>query len=184
MKITKKARRKVGRSNAHTTQIHSTNAHKPRLELETWHREFTTRTELKSLTQSIKCADAECGSLRMLSECLNLSSMRLGVSFIAPRQLGAVGDNLGRQFLPSVEWHIEQSGAPPDSYCRLSGARFPSKSDTVDRCSSGLVDALDIVLCPCRPLELPRVARRFRGRPLALATIGSPDSPVHHWTVR
>jgi hypothetical protein len=26
----------------------------------------------------------------------------------------------------------------------------------------------------------PRVARRLRGRPLALATVGSPDSPVHH----
>jgi hypothetical protein len=34
------------------------------------HKEFTTRTELKSLTQSIKCAETECGSLRMLSECL------------------------------------------------------------------------------------------------------------------
>ena len=30
------------------------------------------------------------------------SSMRLGVPFIAPRQLGAVGDQQGRQFLPSV----------------------------------------------------------------------------------
>jgi hypothetical protein len=53
----------------------------------------------------------------MLSECLGDSSIRLGVPFIAPRQLGAVGDNLGRQFLPSVEWCTGQSGAPPDSYC-------------------------------------------------------------------
>jgi hypothetical protein len=45
------------------------------------------------------------------------SSMRLGVSFIAPRQLGAVGDQLGRQFLPSIEWCTRQSGAPPDSHC-------------------------------------------------------------------
>jgi hypothetical protein len=35
----------------------------------------------------------------MLSECLGDSSMRLGVPFIALRQLGAVGDQLGRQFL-------------------------------------------------------------------------------------
>jgi hypothetical protein len=48
---------------------------------------------------------------------LVLSSMRLGVLFIAPRQLGAVGDNLGRQFLPSVGWCTGQSGAPPDSHC-------------------------------------------------------------------
>jgi hypothetical protein len=40
--------------------------------------------------------------------------MRLRVSFIAPRQLGAVGVPFGRQFLPSVGWHTGQSGAPPD----------------------------------------------------------------------
>jgi hypothetical protein len=53
---------------------------------------------------------------------LEYSSMRLGVPFIAPRQLGAVGGNLGRQFLPSVGWRIGQSGAPPDINCSLSGA--------------------------------------------------------------
>jgi hypothetical protein len=58
----------------------------------------------------------------MLSECLGDSFMCLGVPFIAPRQLGAVGDQLGRQFLPSVEWRTGQFGAPPDSYCSLSGA--------------------------------------------------------------
>jgi hypothetical protein len=40
--------------------------------------------------------------------------MRIGVPFIAPRQLGAVGDPIGKQFLPSVGWRTEQSGAPPD----------------------------------------------------------------------
>jgi hypothetical protein len=58
----------------------------------------------------------------MLSECLGDSSMRLGVPFIAPRQLGAVGDNLGRLILPSVMWRTGQSGAPPDTHCRRSGA--------------------------------------------------------------
>jgi hypothetical protein len=43
--------------------------------------------------------------------------MRLGVPFIAPRQLEAIGYQFGRQFLPSVEWCTEQSGAPPDSHC-------------------------------------------------------------------
>jgi hypothetical protein len=76
------------------------------------HNEFTTRTELKSLTQSIKCAETECGRLRMLRVCLGDSSMRLGVPFIAPRQLGAVGGNLGRLILPSVG-----SGVPSDSHC-------------------------------------------------------------------
>jgi hypothetical protein len=48
--------------------------------------------------------------------------MRLGVPFIAPRQLGAIGDNLGRLMLPSVGWRTGQSGAPPDSHFRRSGA--------------------------------------------------------------
>jgi hypothetical protein len=73
--------------------------------------------ELKSLTQQSECAGAESGCLRILRECLGCSSMRLGVPFIAPRQLGAVGDQLGRPILPSVEWCTGQSGAPPDSYC-------------------------------------------------------------------
>jgi hypothetical protein len=37
--------------------------------------------------------------------------MRLGVPFIAPRQLGAVESNPGRQSLPSVGWRTGQSGA-------------------------------------------------------------------------
>jgi hypothetical protein len=81
------------------------------------HKEFTTRTELKSLTQSIKCAKIECGSLRMLSECLSDSSMRLGVSFTAPRQLGVVGGQQGRLSLPSVGWRTGQSDAPSDNHC-------------------------------------------------------------------
>jgi hypothetical protein len=79
-------------------------AHKSRLELETQHTEFATQMELKSLTQRIKCVESESGSLRMFLESLVCSSMRLGAPFIAPRQLGVVGDNLGRQFLPSIEW--------------------------------------------------------------------------------
>jgi hypothetical protein len=58
----------------------------------------------------------------MLSECLGISSMRLGVPFIAPRQLGAVGGQQGRLSLPSDGWRTGQSGAPPDSHCRRSGA--------------------------------------------------------------
>jgi hypothetical protein len=33
---------------------------------------------------------------------------------------------------------------------------------------------------PNRPLARPRVARRLRGRPLVLAAVGSPDSPVNY----
>jgi hypothetical protein len=95
------------------------------------HKEFTTRTELKSLTQSIKCAETECGRLRMLSECLGDSSMSIGVPFIVPRQLGAIGGQQGRLSLPSVGWRTEQFGAPPNSHCRQSGADlFPFLAQT------------------------------------------------------
>jgi hypothetical protein len=53
----------------------------------------------------------------MLKVCLGSSSMRLGVPFIVPRQLGAVGSILGRLILPSVGWRTGQSGAPPGSHC-------------------------------------------------------------------
>jgi hypothetical protein len=55
--------------------------------------------------------------------------MRLGVPFIAPRQLGAVESNLGRLILPSVDWRTGQSGA----HRTLSGARFLSLNGTADR---------------------------------------------------
>jgi hypothetical protein len=115
-----KHKSKVG-SNAHKSTAQHTHT-----QAKTWaqmkHREFTARTELKSLTQSIKCVDTECGDLELLSECLGASFMCLGVPFIAPRQLGAVGDQQGRQFLPSVGWCTGQSGAPPDSHYSMSGA--------------------------------------------------------------
>jgi hypothetical protein len=81
---------------------------------------------LKSLSQRIECARMESWCLGMIKEYLGISSMRLGASFIAPRQLGAVGGNLGRQFLPSVGWRTRQSGAPPDMHYSVSDAdRLP-----------------------------------------------------------
>jgi hypothetical protein len=132
--------------------------------------------ELKSLTQSMKCAETECGSLRMLSECLNISSMRLGVPFIAPMQLGAVGDQHGRLSLPSVEWRTGQSGAPPDSYCSMSSVRFPSKSGTDDRCSSRPVGAPDTVRCtPDSPVPPPIVGATTRHPQISRPTVGTGD---------
>jgi hypothetical protein len=146
--------------------------------------------ELKSLTQQSECAGAESGCLRILSECLSDSSMCLGVPFIAPRQLGAVKDSLGRLILSYVVWCTGQSGAPPDSHCSCRcviafqrrrsrslqlRARWRTGHCLVHTGQSG---------APCRPLV--RATRRLRiARPtVALTTIGSPDSPVHHRTVR
>jgi hypothetical protein len=61
----------------------------------------------------------------------------------------------------------------------MSGARFPSIPGAADHCNFGLVGAPDTVRCPCRPLERATCRPRI-WRP----TVGSPDSPVHHRTVR
>jgi hypothetical protein len=116
--ITMKHRSKGGESNTHNTQNNEHNhAHKPQLELKTQREEFSTQMELKSLSQRIECVRMESWCLRMIKECLGASSMHLGVPFIAPRQLGAVGGILGRPKLPSVGWRTGQSGAPPDNHC-------------------------------------------------------------------
>jgi hypothetical protein len=73
--------------------------------------------ELKLLTQRIKCVGVESGCFRIIKECLDDSSMPLGVPFIAPWQLGAVGGQHGRPNLPYVGWCTRQSSAPPDSHC-------------------------------------------------------------------
>jgi hypothetical protein len=129
---------------------------------------FTTRMELKSLRKSIECVETECEWLRMLKVCLVFSSMRLGVPFIAPRQLGAVEGILGRQFLPSIGCPVRDRlpflENPTVAVLRLLAHRT--------------------VRSPCWPLARPRVTRGLRGRPLAQSTVGSPDSPVHHRTIR
>jgi hypothetical protein len=152
--------------------------------------------ELKSLSQRIKCARMESWCLGMIKECLDISSMRLGVPFIAPRQLGAVGGNLGRLILPSVGWRTGQSGAPPNRHCSMSGADLLPNLAQPTVATLVSVGAPDTVRCkpdspvhtgqsgaPCRPLE--RATRRPRiWRPtVALVAVGSPDSPVPHRTV-
>jgi hypothetical protein len=107
----------------------------------------------------------ESWCLEMIKECLVYSSMRLGVPFIALRQLGAVGSNLGRQFLPSVGWRTGQ-------VLFIVRCRLPSKNRTVDRCRNGAVRASD---SPVPPADRWRghasradcAADRWRSRPLA-----------------
>jgi hypothetical protein len=159
-------------------------AHKSRLELETQHTEFTTQMELKSLTQRIECVKLESWSLMMLSECLGNSSMRLGVPFIAPRQLGAVGGQLGRLNLPSVGWCTKQSGAPPDSHCSCPVRDllpFPAHPNVGPR---GRLAHRTLSGVPNRSLLRATRRRRIAQPTVALVTIGSPKCLVHHRTVR
>ena len=79
----------------------------------------------------------------MLKVCLVSSSMRLGVPFIALRQLGAVESIPGRQFLPSVAWHTGQSGAPADTV----PCGFLSRFGAADLWRFRAVSAPDTVQC-------------------------------------
>jgi hypothetical protein len=119
--------------------------------------------ELKSLSQRIKCAKLESRSLRMFLECLDDSSMRLGLSFIAPRQLGAIGDQHGRLSVPSVGGRPGQSGAPPDSHCRRSGADLLPILVQTTVADSWQLAHQTLSGAPCRPLvratRCPRIAR-------------------------
>jgi hypothetical protein len=115
----------------------------------------------------------------MLKECLVYSSMRLGVPFIAPRQLGAVESISRRQFLPSVAWRTGQFGAPPDTVRCGSLSLFGE----ADRWRFGAVGAPDTVRCtPDSPVSLLTVgschasradyaADRWPGRLLAHRTV-------------
>jgi hypothetical protein len=107
--------------------------------------------------------------------------MRLGVPFIAPRQLGAVESNSGRPILPSV---VGCTGH--------SGARFPSLNGAADRCRSGSRWRTGHVRCTPDSLVPPsdrwlghvsradHAADRWPGRPLAHRTVRcTPDSPVN-----
>jgi hypothetical protein len=128
----------------------------------------------------------------MFIVCLVDSSMCLAVPFIAPRQLGAVESNSGRQFLPSVGWRTGQSGAPPDIPCSLSGADSlpklaqPTVEDLEPLAHRTLSGAHRTVRCP-----IQTVGSATRHARIARPTIGAadrwltgqsgapPDSPVN-----
>jgi hypothetical protein len=115
--------------------------------------------------------------------------MRLGVPFIAPRQLGAVESKSGRPFLPSVIGCTGQSGA----HRTVSGARSPSLNGEADRWQTQSHWRTGHVRCtpdsPVPPSDrwLGHVSRvdsaadRWPGRPLAHRTVRcTPDSPVNY----
>jgi hypothetical protein len=146
--------------------------------------------ELKSLSQRIKCVKLESWSLRMFLVSLVNSPMRLGVPFIAPRQLGAVGGQQGRPSLPSVGWRTGQSGASPNNHCRRSGVDLLPILTQMIVAPSGqlahrtLSGAHRTVRCPLPTVGAGHASPADCTTDIALATVGSPDSAVHHRTVR
>jgi hypothetical protein len=91
--------------------------------------------------------------------------MRLGVPFIAPRQLGAVESNPGRQILPSVDWCTGQSGA--DLFPILAQPTVEDLEPLAHRTLSG---AHRTVRCPHQTVGL--ATRHAR---IARSTVGSTD---------
>jgi hypothetical protein len=83
---------------------------------------------------------------------LGSSSMCLGVPFIAPRQLGAVGGQQGRLSMPSVGWRTGQSGAPLDSHYRRSDADLLRILAQTTVASLGQMAHRTLSGAPCRPL--------------------------------
>jgi hypothetical protein len=140
---------------------------------------------LKSQTQRIGCVFVESRRLRMFNGGLVCCSMRLGVPFIALRQLGAVGAPFGRQFLPSIRGRTRQSGAPPD----MNSARSPSLFGEDDHCSQGPLGTSDSLVAHRKvrcglvavgsshalPIDCALISLPIVGA----GTAGLPDSPVH-----
>jgi hypothetical protein len=117
----------------------------------------------------------------MLKVCLVYSSMRLGVPFIAPRQLGAVESNPRRQFLPSVDWRT--------GHCSVRISFLFWRSRPLAIWSRWRIGHCPVHTghCPVPPSDrwpghasrADCAADRWLGRPLAHRTVRcTPDSPV------
>ena len=129
----------------------------------------------------------------MFNGCLVFCSMHLGVPFIAPRKLGAVGGQLGRPNLPSVGWCTGQSGAPPDSHCscpvrdRLPNQAHPTVGPRGRLAHRTLSDAHRTIRCAqptvvvghASPVDC--VADHCAGDRWLTGQFGAPlDSPVNY----
>jgi hypothetical protein len=97
--------------------------------------------------------------------------MRLGVPFIAPRQLGAVESNPGRQFLPSAAWRTGQSGA--DLFPYLAKPTVGALEPLAHRTLSG---AHWTVRCPLLAVGSATRRARIKWLTVSPATVGSPDT--------
>jgi hypothetical protein len=101
--------------------------------------------------------------------------MRLGVPFIAPRQLGAVECIPGRHFLPSVDWRTGQSGA--DLFPYLAKPTIGALEPLAHRTLSG---AHRTVRCPLLAVGSATRRARIKQPTVGPTTVGSPDSPVNY----
>jgi hypothetical protein len=141
------------------------------------HKEFTTRTELKSLTQSIKYVETECGRLRMLSECLGCLLHGPRGPFYSPKVARSRWRPTRKAILAFCRVAHRTVRCTTGQPLFMPGARSPSYSGADDRCRFVAVGAPDSPVPPADHWPGPRVARGLRGRPLRWR-------PLAHRTVR
>jgi hypothetical protein len=183
--ITKNHRSKGGESNTHMTQNKSTITHtKPQLELTTQLEEFSTQMGLKSLSQRIECARMESWCLGMIKECLGSLLHAPRGLFYGPKAARSRRRQSGKAILAFCRV-AHRTGTVQ---CRVQIAFLKWHSRPLQSCSRWCTGHCPVHTgqsgASCRPLE--RATRRPRiWRPtVALATVCSMDSPVHHRTVR
>jgi hypothetical protein len=128
---------------------------------------------------SNKCARMKCEWSTMLKGCLVFSSMRLGGPFYSPKAARSRWEHFKKAILAFCRL-AHRTVRYTTGHCpvrisfliwRSRPLQIPSRWRTghcpVHTGQSG---------APFWPLALPRVARGFRGRPLARLTVGSPDT--------
>jgi hypothetical protein len=119
------------------------------------------------------------------------------IPFIAPRQLGAVGGQLGRPNFPSVGWCIGQSSAPPDSHCScpvrdlfpfLAHPTVAPRGQLAHQTLSGahrIVRCAQPIVATGHASPVDCATDRCAGDRWLTGQSGAlPDSPVHYRTVR
>jgi hypothetical protein len=109
---------------------------------------------------------AESRRLRMFNGGLVYRSICLGVPFIAPRELGAVGAPFGRPLLSSVRWRTGLSGA----HQTLNSAHVGRGRESPDWSVSSFVGH-QTVWCATWPLPEANVEG-------SCCTTGTPDCPA------
>jgi hypothetical protein len=137
----------MGEQHTQDSNLQHYHAHKPRLELETQHREYATQTELKSLTHRIKCVETKSGSLRMFLESLGILLHVPRGPFYSPKAARNRWRSIWKAILAFCRVVHRTVWCTTGQPLLMSGARSPSISGAADRCSSGLVGAPDTVRC-------------------------------------
>jgi hypothetical protein len=115
--------------------------------------------------------------------------MRLGVPFIAPRQLGAVGGNSCLLSGGAADSPVHHRTSPVHCPVQIAFLNWRSRPlKTWSRWRTGHCPVhIGESGAPIRPLARPRITRELRGRPLAHRTVrcttgqsgAPPDSPVN-----